>query len=192
MSLRLWSVVLVVAVVAACGGKKGDAAPSENATEAPEAAEPVAPPVKTIELAGALDIGGPVMAADADDTSWKGISMTTAPAGAKVDASMGGTMLVIDDSMSVGLGGEKDLAEKKKAAQDHPLQKFVRFVLEEPDAIIWEATISEGDPSNFLLVANVKLGDEKVKSCDTDGYGTFTEANARKVLEACRSLKLAE
>jgi len=32
--------------------------------------------------------------------------------GAKVDSS-GGTMIVITDNMSVGLGGERDLAEKK-------------------------------------------------------------------------------
>ena len=211
MSKRWMSVVVVVAaMVAACGGKKGDAAPSgatETAPAEPVAApaehvaapaepvaapaEPVAAPAAAIKLAGALDIGGPVMAADADDTSWKGISMTTAPAGAKVDASAGGTMLVIDDKMSVGLSSEKDLVEKKKEAQEGSLQKFARFVVDEPDAILWEAKSEIDGSSNYLLVVNVKLGEEKVKSCSTDGYGTFTEANARKVLEACRSLKLA-
>lgn len=178
-----------LAMLVACGGKGESSAAGAPAAPAapaaPVAAEPAAPPAKPIELTTKLDIGAAVMAKDPDDTGWKGITIA-APEGAKIDASGGGTSLVITDQMAVGLGGENDLAEEKKKAQEDGLQKFVKLIVDAPDAILWEA---EGP--NFLFVANVKLGD-KVKGCETNGYGTFTRQAAEKLLEACRGMTRAE
>ena len=177
-----------MAMLVACGGKSDTPAtgtPAEPAPAPAAPAAPAAPPAKPIELTTKLDVGAAVMAKDPDDTGWKGISIP-APEGAKIDASMGGTSLVITDQMAVALGGENDIAEEKKKAQSDGLQKFVKLLVDEPDAILWEA---EGP--NFLFVANVKLGD-KVKGCETNGYGTFTRQAAEKLLEACKGMTLAQ
>jgi hypothetical protein len=186
MNLRSVTMGAMMALMVACGGKAETQTGTSGGTPAPsapaEAAKPAEPAAKPLELKATIDIGAAVMARDPDNTSWKGISIQ-APEGAKVDPD--GMMIVIDDRRSVGLGGEKDIAEKKQQAQSSSLQKFVKFIVDEPGAIFWEA---EG---NFLFVANVKLGEDKVKSCTNDGYGTFTKDDAQKLFDACRALKLA-
>jgi len=180
-----------MAFLVACGGKtQAPAGAAPSAAEAPAAptapAAPAAPPAKPIELTTKLDIGAAVSGQDKDNTSWNGVSIK-APEGAKIDASSGGTMVFITDQMSIGLGGEKDMAEKKQQAQAGALQKFVKFIVDEPNAFLWEA---EGP--NFLFVANVKLGEDKVKSCETSGYGTFTQQAAEKLLEACKGMAVTQ
>lgn len=184
MILRL-ALASLSTLVLACGGKsEGPAAPAPGgaSTEAAPAPAPAKPEAKPIgELTVTLDIGAAVMAKDPDDTSWKGISIK-APEGAKLDVSPGGTSLVIDDTMSMAFSMEADIAEKKAKAEKDTLQGFKRFVVDTPDAILWETT-----DSNFIFVANVKLG-EKTKRCETAGWGTFSQKNAEKLLEACKGM----
>ena len=187
MMIRMMVVGSALAMLVACESK-GPA----PAAEAPKAGEPAAPAApakpeaKPIALDISLDIGAAMMAKDPDDSGWKGISIK-APTGAIVDVSPGGTMIKIDDNMSIGLGGEKDIAEKKKNAQSSSLQKFKRFVVDEPNAFLYET-----EDGNFLFIANVKLGEDKVKSCQTEGFGTFTQQAAEKLFEACKGLTLAQ
>ena len=186
MMIRMMVVGSALAMLVACESKG-----TAPAAEAPKAGEPAAPAApakpeaKPIALDITLDIGAAMMAKDPDDSGWKGISIK-APTGAIVDVSPGGTMIKIDDNMSIGLGGEKDIAEKKKNAQSSSLQKFKRFVVDEPNAFLYET-----EDGNFLFIANVKLGEDKVKSCQTEGFGTFTQQAAEKLFEACKGLTLA-
>lgn len=187
MNLRRTVLASLSLFVLACGGKEATPAPTGStggATSAPAEA-PEKPAAKPIELTTTLDIGAAVLAKDPDDTSWKGISIK-APDGAKVDPNPAGLSIVIDDSMSIGLGGEADIAEKKDRAQKDSLQGFKRFVVDTPDAILWETT-----GGNFIFVANVKLG-EKTKRCETAGWGTFSQQNAETLLEACKGMTLAQ
>lgn len=186
MFIRTMVLGSALAMLVACDGKKpaaGEApAPVAGAPEAPVEKKPEAKP---ISLDISLDIGAAMMAKDPDDSGWKGISIK-APTGAIVDVSPGGTMIKIDDNMSIGLGGEKDIAEKKKNAQSSSLQTFKRFVVEEPNAFLYETA-----DGNFLFIANVKLGEDKVKSCQTEGFGKFNQQAAEKLFEACKGLTLA-
>jgi len=178
------AIAVTLAITTACGKDKDGDKTSGAKTGAPTTAAEKAPEQPRLEFTEPVDIGAAVMAADPDDTGWKGISIK-APKGAKVDTAGGSPSLVLTDRMSIGLGGEKELTEKRQQAKESQLQKFSRFLVDEPDAILWEAT--DGSTSNFLLVVNVRLGD-RVKSCQTEGYGEFTQANAEAILAACRGM----
>ena len=184
--LSLLFVVLALGGTPACKKDSGAKAPAPKPGDTATGDTKAAPAAKPLELTEKVDIGAAVLKADPDDSGWNGITIA-APKGAVIDTAGGSPSLVIDDHMSVGLGGEKDLAEKRQQAQDDQLQKFARFVVDEPDAILWEGKSTIDGSSNFLLVVNVKLGD-KTKSCTTDGYGSYTQANAEAVLKACRGM----
>lgn len=186
MMIRMTLMGSAFALLVGCGSKTETPAPAP-AGEAPVATAPAKPvvEVKPLTLDTTLDIGAAVLAADPDDAGWKGLSIK-APAGSKIDTAGGSASVVITDNMSIGLGGERDIAEKKKAAQESGLQKFKRFLVDEPNAILWET-----DDANFLFVVNVKVGEERIKSCETSGYGTFTQQAAETLLGACKGLIVA-
>ncbi len=190
-TLSTMFLVFVIAATAACKKDADAKTPDKKVTGAadkPSTQQPAPEPAeKPLAFTETLDIGAAVLKADPDDTGWKGITIT-APKGAAIDTAGGLPSVVITDHMAIGLGGERDLKEKRQQAQDDSLQKFSRFLVDQPDAILWEAKSSIDGTPNYLVFVNVKLGD-KVKSCETSGYGNFTQANAEAILAACRGMK---
>lgn len=185
----------------AAGG--GTSAPgASKAAPAPAAATPAAP----IELTDTVDMGTAIT--DPDENIYKGFKVK-APKGATVEAGLTGVQVKVnlpvpdDVAKRHGAGiGEKSyelskaydagyVAEMKGKAQADEVDKLVKFHLDTPTAIIWEAkSVLEDDASfayTFNFAAEVKVGDTTFK-CTSQGYGQCSKAEAEALLKSCQSL----
>jgi hypothetical protein len=84
--------------------------------------------------------------------------------------------------------GAGDMAMKKSDITSDAVRKFVRYVTEDANAIVWEWQIQDMEPE-FHFYAIVKAGDKSFEVRDVEGE-IFSEKAATQMLDAARSIRL--
>ena len=85
-------------------------------------------------------------------------------------------------------GGEGNMAMKKSDITTDAVRKFVKYVVEDANALVWEWQI-EGMEPEFHFYAIVKDGDKTFEVRDVEGE-VFTEKAATQMLDAAKSIRL--
>ncbi len=85
--------------------------------------------------------------------------------------------------------GAGDMALKKNDITHDDVRKFVKYIVEEESAIVWEWQI-EGMEPEFHFYAIVKDGERSFETRDIEG-GIFSEKSATQMLESAKSIRTA-
>lgn len=186
---RLVAVTLLSLPLALTACKKDNA--DGGSAKAAEPAPPATPaaPAFSADLTETIDVGAAIT--DPDDKGYVGVKVK-APKGAKIEADLSGVMIHLAEGKTYSLTGAYDdawLGERRTNAQNNTLDKLVKFHVDTPTAILWEDKSGLGGPNNFLFAAVVTAGEKKYK-CTSDGYGTFTLAEAEIALKSCQSASM--
>lgn len=83
--------------------------------------------------------------------------------------------------------GTGDFTMKKNDITTDAVRKFVRYVVEEPNALVWEWQI-EGMEPEFHFYAVIKSGEKSFEVRDVEGE-IFSEKAAVQMLDAARTLR---
>lgn len=83
--------------------------------------------------------------------------------------------------------GSGDIAMKKNDITHDDVRKFVKYVVEDPNALVWEWQI-EGMEPEFHFYAIVKDGDKSYEVRDVEGE-VFSEKAAMQMLDAAKSIR---
>lgn len=103
--------------------------------------------------------------------------------------SQGGVDIKVGKNFQVTITeGEGNIEMKKNDIINDDVRKFMRYVVEEPNALIWEWQI-EGMEPEFHFYAIIKAGDRSFEVRDVEGEA-FSEKAAIQMLEAAKSLRL--
>lgn len=86
--------------------------------------------------------------------------------------------------------GPGDMTLKKHDVANDMLRKFVKYVVEEPDAIVWEWQI-EGMEPEFHLYTVIRVGEKSFEVSNIEGE-PMSEKAVMQMLESARSLRLKE
>jgi hypothetical protein len=84
--------------------------------------------------------------------------------------------------------GPGDMALKKNDATTDAVRKFVKYVSEEPDAILWEWQIPGLEPE-FHFYTLVKAGNKSFEVQDVNGK-VFSETAAKNMLNAAKTIRM--
>ncbi len=184
---KLSTVVLALALASsstACkkkedAGNKGagdQPASGKPAADKPAADKPADPPAPP-KLAS-LDLS-------AVGEDWKGWTIM-APEGATAKESFGAAEVAAGASFQLELRTAKgDVAAIKKEIQANDINKLKQFVVDTPDALLYESEVM--GKNEFHLYGNVKVGDKEFNCEDVKGP-QFTQADAEAMWKACASL----
>ncbi|MFH1005295.1 MAG: hypothetical protein V1781_07370 [Bacteroidota bacterium] len=86
--------------------------------------------------------------------------------------------------------GEGNMKMKKNDIVNDAVRKFVRYVIEDTNAILWEWQI-EGQEAEFHFYSIVKVGNKSFEVSNVEG-GFFSEKSAIQMLDASKSIRLKE
>ena len=163
-----WMIGCAGVTLAACGGKGG------GATAPGAGAEPTAPEVKLV----ALDLGP-------CGETFQGVAVQ-APAGAKAAEDFGACSVKAGATFQIEVHstGPEDFAKAKAEIGKNDINRFVRWVVEEPELLVYESKVMN---SEYHVAAVAKAGD-KVLSCEDTKGPTYSEADARVMGKACKTL----
>ena len=84
--------------------------------------------------------------------------------------------------------GTGDMEMKKNDITHDDIRKFVKYLVEDPNALVWEWQM-EGMEPEFHFYAIVKAGDKSFEVHDVDGE-VFSEKAATQMLDAAKSIRL--
>lgn len=84
--------------------------------------------------------------------------------------------------------GPGDITLKKNDITNDDVRKFVKYVVEEENALLWEWQIEGMDPE-FHFYTVVKQGDKSFEVRDVEGE-VFSEKSAMQMLEASKSIRM--
>ena len=84
--------------------------------------------------------------------------------------------------------GAGDFEMKKNDITHDDVRKFVKYIVEDPSALVWEWQI-EGMEPEFHFYTVVKAGDKSFEVRDVEGE-IFSEKAATQMLDAAKSLRL--
>lgn len=84
--------------------------------------------------------------------------------------------------------GAGDFTMKKSDITSDAVRKFVRYVVEEPTALVWEWQM-EGMEPEFHFYTVVKAGDKSFEVRNVEGE-LFSEKAVTQMLEAAKSIRL--
>lgn len=84
--------------------------------------------------------------------------------------------------------GPGDMEMKKNDVTHDDIRKFVKYIVEEPNALVWEWQI-EGMEPEFHFYAVIKAGEKSFEVCNVEGE-IFSEKAATQMLEAAKSIRL--
>lgn len=84
--------------------------------------------------------------------------------------------------------GAGDIALRKNDIMHDDIRKFIKYIVEEPNALVWEWQI-EGMEPEFHFYAIVKDGEKSFEVHDVDGE-VFSEKSATQMLEAAKSIRM--
>ena len=153
-----------VAMLYSCGGPKTDDKP---------------------KMAGMMDL----------DLSAQGLPLTiTVPDSSKgklemVVQSWGATEIKVGKNFEVSISeSEGDIALAKSDIAGNDVNKFKRYLVDEPTAILWESQIT--DPE-FHFYTIVKAGDKTYVIEDIKG-DMFSESDTKIMVESAKSIKAKE
>jgi hypothetical protein len=166
--------VVLFSLSVGCGDKKGDEKKG-GGPDQPPAAESKAPPPKQVKLV-------------ATDLSPAGIEATMqAPEGATVKEAFGSAeVATADNSFHLEIGTDKaDMAARKAEIDGNDINKLKRYVIDEPDGILYESVVM--GKSEFHLLVNAEGGESGFECQDSKGP-SYTEAQAQAMFKACKTL----
>lgn len=86
--------------------------------------------------------------------------------------------------------GPGDITLKKNDITHDDVRRFVKYVVEEPDAIVWEWQI-EGIEPEFHFYTIIKAGEKSFEVHDIEGE-VFSEKSVLQMLELSKSIRLKE
>jgi hypothetical protein len=103
----------------------------------------------------------------------------------------GGVNIKVGKSFQITVTeGSGDIARKKQDITNDDVRKFIKYVVEEPNALVWEWQI-EGKEPEFHFYAIVKAGEKTFEIQDTEGSEyKFSEKAVMDMLDAARSIRL--
>lgn len=85
--------------------------------------------------------------------------------------------------------GTGNMEMKKQDITNDDIRKFIKYVVEEPNALVWEWQI-EGMEPEFHFYAVVKAGERSFEVQDTEGSEEkFSEKAAMQMLDAAKSIR---
>jgi len=84
--------------------------------------------------------------------------------------------------------GPGDFTMKKSDITTDAVRKFIRYVVEEPNALVWEWQM-EGMEPEFHFYAVVKAGEKTFEIHDVEGE-VFSEKAATQMLESAKSIRV--
>ncbi len=112
---------------------------------------------------------------------------TVAPLLISPNAQGGADVKVGKNFQVTVIEGPGDIAMKKNDITHDDVRKFVKYVVEEPNALVWEWQI-EGMEPEFHFYAVVKDGNKSFEVRDVEGE-IFSEKAATQMLEAAKSVR---
>ena len=163
----LFIVSVSVLALAACGGKKSDDKANAGVPAGMVAA----------------DLSGQGLQAivNVPDSTVGPLEITAnAQGGADVKVAKNFQMTIIE--------GPGDIAMKKNDITHDDVRKFVKYVVEEPNYLVWEWQI-EGMEPEFHFYAIVKDGDKTFEVHDVEGE-VFSEKAATQMLDAAKTIRV--
>ncbi|MBI3500451.1 MAG: hypothetical protein HY063_01555 [Bacteroidetes bacterium] len=105
--------------------------------------------------------------------------------------SQGGADVKVGKSFQMAvMEGAGDMETKKKDVTHDDVRKFVKYVMEDANAIIWEWQI-EGMEPEFHFYAVVKAGAKSFEVRDVEGE-VFSEKSAVQMLDAAKTIRMKE
>ena len=116
---------------------------------------------------------------------------TVAPLEVTANGQGGADIKVGKNFQIMVIEGPGDIAMKKNDITHDDIRKFVKYVVEEPNCLIWEWQI-EGMEPEFHFYAIVKDGDKTFEVSnleDVDG-GKFSEKSVTQMLDAAKSIRV--
>jgi len=179
--------------VTGCGKKSGDTDSKDKAktgqtddgmkpADAMKAARPApAPKLAKVDLTAMLKKAG-------REATTK--IQIMAPEGAKVTESFGDVVVSAGKTFKLVVAtSAHDVAKDKKFQLNNKVQKHKGFAVDTPEAIIGKSEAF--GRTSFFLTANQKVGKETFGCQSKRGAVSFTEAQAKLMLAACKSIKAA-
>jgi hypothetical protein len=110
-----------------------------------------------------------------------------APGSASVEQKFGNAVIrTPDGAFHLEIGAEwADIEARKKDIASNTLNRLVRFVVDEPTAVVYESKVA--GTSEFHVLANAMAGEARL-SCEDSKGPAYSESSAMAMLEACRSI----
>jgi hypothetical protein len=106
-----------------------------------------------------------------------------------VDQSWGATEVKVGKHFQISISeGQGDIALKKSDISSDEINKFKRYIKEEPNTLFWESEITEPE-FHFYTVEKVGPVYYLIENIKEEH---FTEKDVQQMLEAAMSLKLQE
>ena len=156
--------------VAGCGGVKKDDNSSADVPQGMTAAD----------LSGVSEGRMQVLINVPDSTSGPLEIIANAQGGADVKVGKNFQMTITE--------GAGDVTVKKNDITHDDVRKFVKYVVEEPNYLVWEWQI-EGMEPEFHFYAIVKAGEKIYEARDVEGE-VFSEKAATQMLDAAKSIRM--
>ena len=164
-----------------------EAAPAapEAAPAAPEAAPaaPEAAPAAAGEVPVALEMASLELTAE-------GFAATMdAPKGAVAADSFGTLEVTLGEGKDfyVAIDMKVDMVQIKKDIQSNDVQKLKAFILDTPEALIYETDFAGN--ASFWMDSAVKVGEKTVRCYSGRGAHSFKKEQVELFLKACQSMK---
>ena len=115
---------------------------------------------------------------------------TVAPLVITANAQGGADVKVGKNFQMTIIEGPGDIAMKKNDITHDDVRKFVKYVVEEPTALVWEWQIQGMEPE-FHFYTIVKDGAKSFEVRDVEGE-VFSEKAATQMLDAAKSIRVKE
>ena len=113
---------------------------------------------------------------------------TVAPLEIITNAQGGADVKVGKNFQITVMEGPGDIELKKNDITHDDIRKFVKYIVEEPNALIWEWQMTGMEPE-FHFYAIVKDGDKSYEVRDVEGE-VFSEKSATQMLDAAKSVRM--
>ena len=106
-----------------------------------------------------------------------------------IDQSWGATEIKVGKEFQISVSaGEGDMALAKSDVAGNDVNKFKRYVVDEPEAILYESAITEPE---FHFYSVIKVGDASYVVEDIKGE-MFSEKSAQTMLQSAKGMKAKE
>lgn len=106
--------------------------------------------------------------------------------------SLGGADIKVGKNFQISIvEGEGNIDLKKQDITSDEVRKLVKYVVEEPSAILWEWQMNEGGEPEFYFYSIIKTGNKSFEVFNAPGE-VFSEKAATQMLDAAKSLRLKD
>ena len=106
-----------------------------------------------------------------------------------ISNAQGGADVKVGKNFQIAISeGAGDFGMKKNDITTDAVRKFIKYVVEEPNALVWEWQI-EGMEPEFHFYAVIKAGEKSFEVYNAEGE-FFSEKAATQMLDAAKSIRL--